>query len=36
LLELFASALKCDGSHAETLLNFANFLDGQGEHEQGA
>jgi hypothetical protein len=33
--ELFASALKCDANHAETLLNFANFLDGQGEHEQG-
>lgn len=34
--ELFASALKCDANHAETLLNFANFLDGQGDHEQGA
>jgi hypothetical protein len=34
--ELFARALKCDANHAETLLNYANLLDAQDEHEQGA
>jgi hypothetical protein len=34
-VELFARALKCDPNHAETLLNYANFLDANDEHEQG-
>ena len=33
--ELFARALKCDSNHAETLLNYANFLDANDELEQG-
>ncbi len=35
MTELFARALKCNENHAETLLNYANFLDAQDEHEQG-